>query len=190
MKKITIILFIAIAAFLTSCEGPMGPPGLSGEDGDSLIGTVFEITDDFTSQNDYRLIFDFPNDFEIYDTDVVLVYMLWEQSEGTDIWRLMPQTIVLKTEYENSAETDVLQYNFDYTVFDVQIFLEGTVDFSTLLPAEWQDQTFRIAVLPADFVALKSVDVSDINTILQYPDIKLNMNTKVELETIPKIELE
>ena len=166
MKKITTILLILAAVIITSCEGPMGPPGLPGNDGDALIGTIFEIEGDFTSQNEYRLIFDFPGDFEIYDTDVVLVYILWEVFEGTDIWRLMPQTVVLPE--------GVIQYNYDYTVFDVQVFMEGTIPPEDWLPDETDNQVFRIAVLPADFMAKKSFDESDFNSILKAPELKLN----------------
>jgi len=173
MKKITTIFLILAAIILNSCEGPMGPPGYDGKDGndgDAIIGTIFEIEGDFTSSNEYRLTYEFPNDFKMYKTDIVLVYILWKVDDGLDIWRLLPQTVVLKDE----AGTDVLQYNFDYTVADVQVFLEGTIDFSTLLPGEWKDQVFRIAVLPANAMAKKSFDVSDFNSILKSKELKLN----------------
>jgi hypothetical protein len=178
----TILLLFAVLVF-TSCEGPQGPPGL---DGTSFIGSVFEIQGDFTPNNNYSMFFDFPGNFEIYDSDVVLVYILWEQSNGVDIWRLMPQTVVLKTIYPDWSETDVLQYNFDYTVNDVQIFLEGTVDFSTLLPAETDNQIFRIVVLPADFVAKNTVDISDFNSVIKAPELKINAIEKVNPKEITK----
>jgi hypothetical protein len=193
MKKITIILFIALAAIITSCEGPMGPPGLPGEDGDIDIAPVFEITDDFTAQNDYRLVFDFPNDFEIYDTDIVLVYILWDVDGETDVWRLMPQTVVLKTVDGDFSETDVLQYNFDYTVYDVQIFIEGTLSPEDYLPSETDNQTFRIAVVPADFAAQKSVDLSDFSSLQNSPQLKLNTIKGLkftDLESTPQIQIE
>ncbi len=175
MKTITALLVLITALAITSCEGPMGPPGIPGQDGDSFIGTVFEIQGDFTSGNNYSLFYEFPSNFEIYDTDVVLVYILWEQSNGTDVWRLMPQTVVLKTINANYPETDVIQYNFDYTVFDVQIFLETTMDYNDLLPGETDNQIFRIVVLPADFLAKKSVDINDINTVIRNPELHLNI---------------
>lgn len=168
MKKLGIILLIAFTAFF-SCEGPMGPPGydgLNGEDGDSIFGTLFEIEGDFKASNEYRLIFDFPGDFEIYDTDVVLVYILWEIAGNTDVWRLLPQTVALPE--------GIIQYNFDYTVADVQVFMEGTIPPEDWLPAETDNQIFRIAVLPADFAAKKSVDLSDFNSLLNAPQLKLN----------------
>lgn len=164
MKKITIILFIAFTAIFTSCEGPMGPPG---EDGGIMLGSIFEIQDDFTSSNDYMLYFEFPGNFEIYDTDVVLVYVLWEQIDGLDVWRLLPQTTVLPN--------GVIQYNFDYTVADVQVYLDFTIPEADLDPIDTDNQIFRIAVLPADFATLKSVDVIDFNTILNAPELELNM---------------
>ena len=88
------ILFLATAVLITSCEGPQGPPG---ESGTNILGTVFEIQGDFTADNDYLLYYQFPGNFEVYDSDVVLVYMLWEQTNGLDVWRLMPQTVALKT---------------------------------------------------------------------------------------------
>lgn len=184
MKKIVTILYIAAAMILTSCEGPMGPPGfdgidgVDGLDGDSFIGSIFEIEGDFEASNDFMLYFEFPSNFEIYDTDVVLVYILWEQVDGLDVWRLLPQTVVLPE--------GVIQYNFDYTVNDVQVFMEGTVPTEDWLPAETDDQIFRIAVLPADFTAKKSVDVSDFNTILNAPKLKLNTIKDVSFTNIEK----
>jgi hypothetical protein len=172
MKKITVIIMLFVSVFVLSCEGPMGPPG---EDGTSLIGTVFEMEGDFTPSNNYKLYFDFPLSFEIYDTDVVLVYILWDvvtvNGKQTDVWRLLPQTIVLNA--------GVIQYNFDYTVNDVKIFLETTIPVNSLLPAETQDQVFRIAVLPADFVAgKKSSEIIDLGILMNSPELKFNVVEK------------
>ena len=172
MKKITVIIMLFVSVFVLSCEGPMGPPG---EDGTSLLGTVFEMEGDFTPSNNYKLYFDFPQTFEIYDTDVVLVYILWDvvtvNGKQTDVWRLLPQTIVLNA--------GVIQYNFDYTVNDVKIFLETTIPVNSLLPAETQDQVFRIAVLPADFVAgKKSSEIIDLGILMNSPELKFNVVEK------------
>ncbi len=176
MKTIKTILLLSIVIVFTACEGPQGPPG---EPGTNILGSVFEIEGDFTPDNDYLLYYEFPNDFQIYDSDVVLVYILWEQSDGTDIWRLMPQTVALKNISDNWSDTDVLQYNFDYTNSDVQIFLEGTMDLATLLPAETDNQVFRIVVLPADFISQKSADISDFNSLMKTPNLEINSFKKV-----------
>jgi hypothetical protein len=169
MKKLTTMILVFASAFILSCEGPMGPPG---EDGTNLLGTIFELEGDFQPSNNYELFFDFPNNFEIYDTDVVLVYILWDvvnlNGKNTDVWRLLPQTIVL--------DEGVIQYNFDYTVNDVRIFLEATIPFSELLPAETQDQVFRIAVLPADFIASKkAAEIMDLGILMNSPEVKFSL---------------
>lgn len=164
MKTLARIFLLFAAVILISCEGEPGPPGQDGLDG--LIGSVFEIEGDFTPGNDYTLFYEFPSNFEIYDGDLVLVYILWEVSNGTDVWRLLPQTVVL--------DDGILQYNFDYTLGDAQIFLEGTTDFDNLLPAETDDQIFRIAVLPAELAKNKSIDVTDFNAVAKSINVNLN----------------
>lgn len=172
MKKLTTMILLFSSVLLLSCEGPMGPPGM---DGDTLLGSVFEIEGDFTAANQYQLYYDFPNNFEIYDTDVVLVYILWDvvtvNGKNVDVWRPLPQTLVF--------DEGVLQYNFDYTVNDVRVFLETTLPVGSLLPAETQDQVFRIAVLPADFVSKKTKsELNDLNLLMDSPEIKFNLVKK------------
>jgi hypothetical protein len=175
MKTITGLLLILTLIFAASCEGPMGPPGIDGIDGDNLLGTVIEIEGDFTPANDYLLYYAFPNNLEIYDGDVVLVYILWETVQTnngglTDVWRLLPQTVILND--------GVLQYNFDYTTADVQIFLEGTSNFNNLLPAETDDQVFRIAVLPAALLKSAIIDYKDYNEVMKSLNITQEMIKK------------
>lgn len=172
MKKLTTMFLLFASAFILSCEGPMGPPGLPGEDGINLTGTIFEMEGDFSPSNNYELFFSFPNGFKVYDSDIVLVYILWDvvnvNGKNTDVWRLLPQTIVL--------DEGVIQYNFDYTIYDVRVFLEATIPFNALLPAETQNQVFRIAVLPADFVASKkAAEIMDLGILMNSPEVKFSL---------------
>ncbi len=167
MKKISGILMVLVFSLLTGCEGIPGPPGrdgLDGEDGESFLGSVFEIERDFTSENDYQAFFEFPNTIEVFESDVVLVYILWEQAEDQngdplDVWRLLPQSVVLGDE--------ILQYNYDYTFADVRLFLEGSIDFGTLNAAEALNQIFRVVVFPAAMVKNNQVDLSNFNSVMQ-----------------------
>jgi hypothetical protein len=176
MKTITRLILIFAAALVFACEGPQGPPGLPGEDGldgidgDVFLPSVFEIEGDFIPENDFRLFYEFPNTIEVFESDIVLVYILWAQEEGgdgemLDVWRLLPQTIVL-------PDNTILQYNFDHTFVDVQIFLDGNTNFDELLPAEALNQVFRIVVLPADFAANKLKNIEDFNLMME----SLNIN--------------
>ena len=181
MKTIITTLLITAAVIFTSCEGPMGPPGfdgIDGIDGVNILGQVKEIQGDFTPGNNYRLFYEFPNNFEIYDGDVVLVYILWEVTDNLDVWRLLPQTVVLNE--------GILQYNYDFTLADVSIFLEGTVPFNTLLPAETDNQIFRIAVLPAELAMDKSLDVSDLNSMMNKMNIDPNSINRLDITILEK----
>lgn len=189
MKNLLNILFIAGIFFLASCEGPRGYPGEDGED--AFIGTTFEFTGTFTANNGYELLFNFEdNGFLPYESDVALTYILWENADGLDFWRPLPQT----TYFDSGA---ILQYNFDFTadipnnvLVDLAVFLEGDIDLSTLSPDYTHDQTFRIVVVPSDFLALKSVDANDINSILDAPNLQLNTTERVELKQLPELKVD
>ena len=149
-------------------DGRDGYDGKDGVDGVNILGSAFEIEGDFTATNEYLLYFQFPNTVEVYESDIVLVYILWETVTGSDnkpldVWRLLPQTVIL--------DEGILQYNYDYTREDVQVFLGGTIDFATLLPAEWENQVFRIVVMPADFAIDLSLDVTNYNMVMKSLDL-------------------
>ncbi len=175
MKTLTRIFLGLTLVILMACEIVSYDDPHNNE---PPLGSVFEFEGDFTRQNDFMLYFGFPKTFKVYDSDVVLVYILWEQVAGNagktmDVWRLLPQTVVLKE--------GILQYNYDFTLTDVKIFLDGSIDLNTLLPAEALDQVFRIVVLPADFAKNNSLDVSDYNLIVRSLGANLNRIEKVDL---------
>jgi hypothetical protein len=174
MKTINYIILLVALAFFTSCKGDPGLDGLDGLDGDSLIGTVFEIEGDFTTANDFRLNFTFPQSIKVFESDVVLVYILWEQDNSNkDVWRLLPQTIVL--------DEGILQYNYDFTYVDVQIFLGGSINLQTLLPSEALDQIFRIVVVPASFAKNNPLEAGDYNRLINSLGISSNKIEKIDL---------
>jgi hypothetical protein len=177
MKKIQCTLGIVLALFIVACEGPAGPPGppgfdgIDGEDGVNILGQVLEIEGDFTAENDYSIFFEFPQTVEVFESDVVLVYLLWDQTEDgsgepVDIWRLLPQTRIL--------QQGLLQYNFDHTFFDVSIFLETDFDPATLQPGDTDNQVFRIAVIPADFAQGSKINRTDLKAVMN----SLNISEK------------
>jgi len=162
MKTMTRILLFLSVTFMVSCQGdrgPIGPPGEDGQDGYNILGTVFEIQGTFNSSNDYLLYYEFPSSFTVYDGDVVMVYILWEQDNGLDVWRALPQTRFLND--------GVLQYNFDYTLADVQIYIDGTIDPTLLTSADTDNQIFRIAVIPADLATNKLLDITDYDAVMK-----------------------
>jgi len=165
MKKILGIFTLIAAIVLTSCVGEQGPPG---EDGVSFLGNVFEIEGDFTAQDNYEMYYQFPANFEIYETDIVMVYILWEQYDANDggtidVWRALPQS-----EFFNEGQ---VLYNYDYSFENVRIFLDGEIDLSTLPPSYTDNQIFRIAVFPADYANNNAVDVHNLNSLMNFMNI-------------------
>lgn len=185
MKTLKTILIAFTAIFLTSCmgeDGLDGYDGIDGQDGEALLGSIFEIQGDFTSANDYYLLFKFPNDFVIYDGDVVMVYILWDQTtnsngEVLDVWRALPQTLIFNE--------GILQYNFDYTLDDVQIFMDGDIDFNILASGDTDNQIFRIAVLPAEILAEKSLDINSLNSMMNSEEVN---SRNINRYQIPKVD--
>ena len=169
MRNISLFFSVCVAAFMISCEGPVGPPGfdgrdgLDGQDGINILGQVFEIEGDFTFDNNYTLFYEFPQTVEVFESDLVFVYILWDQTDdgngnSVDIWRLLPQTRILNQ--------GLLQYNYDHTFFDVSVFLESDFDLGTLSPGDTDNQIFRIAVVPAEYGQGSKMDRSNIESVM------------------------
>ncbi len=143
MKNLFLLLAFSTTLIFTSCEGPSGPPGLPGLDGETILGQVFEANITFTEGNGYGRLITFPSSIEVYESDVVLVYLLEEVVNGYDVWSQLPQTYFLLQ--------GTLLYTFDHTFLDVNIFLDANFNLSTLGSNYTDDQIFRIAILPAEY---------------------------------------
>lgn len=186
MKKFSLVLGALLTLFIVACEGPQGPPGYDGldgyngrdgQDGVNILGTVIDIEGDFVA-DDYSIFYEFPQTVEVFENDVVLVYILWDQTEDgngdpVDIWRLLPQTRLL--------DQGILQYNYDYTFFDVNIFLEADFDLGTLPAGDTDAQIFRIAVLPADKAQGSRLDRSNVKAVMNLMGVTESDVQKVSL---------
>ena len=175
MKKILLVVLMVGVLLAPACEGPegpQGPPGFDGQDGvDGEDGTdgidvidlVFEAEIDFTEENEYGVGFGFgeegfPSDFSF------LVYREFGITQnGRSVWRLLPQTLFL-------GEGGVLVYNYEFTNQVLAIFLDGTVNPSTLGAEFTQDQYFRIVIMPGLFVEGEEeakIDYSDFDAVMK-----------------------
>lgn len=172
MKKIS--LLFALILVIVSCEGdrgPIGPPGPIGDPGVALIGTILEIEGDFTSQNGYSFVYEFPpSEVEVFESDVVQVYLLEDvindNGESVDLWTPLPNSFF----FDDGSQ---LVYNYNHTFFDVNIFLDGNVNFNTLPNAYLTNQVFRIAIIPAAF-AENNPNLNSYEALMQaMPDAKV-----------------
>lgn len=169
MKRILTLISV-FALLFTACEGDQGPPGFDGQDGAIIASSSFEIENvDFNPsgnfENDYRVRELYG--FNVLPTDVTLVYILWENRDGQDVWRLVPQTVIFD-------DGNDLVYNFDFTQTYVDFFLEGS-NLGILDDVWTQNQVFRVVVVPADNVGrgvnVNHVDYSDLDAVIEFYNI-------------------
>lgn len=165
MKNLKLLALILTVITLTACTkevvGPAGPEGPAGPQGDSAF--VFEYSGvNFNSPN-YEVILNYADDFNALDSDVTLVYLLWDvttDSNGNDleIWRQVPQMIF--------TQNGLLQYNFDFSTIDFRLFLSTEFDPSLLEPIDTDNWVVRAVVIPGDFWGGRtSIDLSDYNAV-------------------------
>jgi hypothetical protein len=158
-KKIT--LFLAFAGMIStqSCTVNEVPPAPTPVDKDT-ISEVFEVTTSFNSGNNYSKLI--PLKPAIYASDMILVYHLYDVVNGNDVWRQMPQTYYIS----GGGEID---YNFDFTKYDVNIFMGANFSLNTLSSTWTQNQTFRIVIVPGYFSNknAKNVDFKDYNEVVK-----------------------
>ena len=142
MKKILLLLSLSSLLLLSSCYTENDTIQIAS------LSQVFETTVDFTNSNDYSQLVNIPLDIEVYESDVILVYWLEDViSDGTggtfDVWTPLPQTI-----YTTQGS---FQYSFNHTFIDVFLFLQGDINLDSLSSNLTNNQTFRIAIVGAEF---------------------------------------
>lgn len=181
MKRLYILLMI-VAMGLSGCyynDGARGPRGYDGRDGiDGVDGEesfVFEYEFSFTAP-DYSVILNLPNTFTMLDSDVALVYFLWEvTNDGVEVWRALPQTL-----YFNDG---TLVYNYDFTKFDVSVFLDGTVNFDGLGANSTDNWIARVVVVPGQFAG--RIDYSDYEAVKEHFNLSPSKLASVNYQKRP-----
>jgi hypothetical protein len=173
MKGLKTLLSILLLSIITSCSTEIiGPAGLDGRDGlDGINGEtafVFEYEVDFTSP-DYQQFLEYQDDFQALESDVTLVYFLWEIEEnGTEIWRPLPMTLFL--------QQGILQYSFDFTRNDVSVFMEANFPLNSLGANLTDDWIIRVVVVPGLFGTngryLAPVNYDNYNNVKEYYNLQ------------------
>lgn len=159
MKRITLLMFALFGLIsLQSCTvNEVQPTNTVDND---TISEVIEVTTSFNPSNNYSRLLTFNN--PTYASDMILVYHLYDVVNGADVWRLMPQTYY----FTGGGELD---YNYDFTRYDVRLFLDANFDLATLSSAWTQNQTFRVVIIPGYFSNknAKSTDLTNYNQVVK-----------------------
>ncbi len=158
MKTLLTIIGIGLMFSFGSCritdEGPIGPQGPAGPQGSQgpqgepgEEAFVFEYEGVSFTGPEYEIILPYADDFVALQSDVALVYFLWDvvdnNGENVEVWRPLPQNIF--------TENGLLQYNFDFTIYDVRLFLDANYSLDLLTAIDTDDWIVRIVVVPGQF---------------------------------------
>lgn len=191
MNKLNTFLgaFLVLIAF--SCEGPQGPPGPPGFDGldgldgaDGIQGQVVEVENvNFGYDGEANLFstlinFSDVTDFEVFEADAVLVYRYagsipLDDGSNADLWSQIPQNYFLPE--------GTIQYVFEHTFVDLELFIDGNFDLSTLSTDFTDDQIFRIVFVPSVFAESSKMDTSNIENVMSALGIEENQVMKLNL---------
>ncbi|MEZ4811388.1 MAG: collagen-like protein [Allomuricauda sp.] len=192
MNKFNLIISAFIVLFTVACEGPEGPPGRDGFDGldgldgqDGIQGQVVEVdgvTFDYDAAgNIYSTLITFSDvtDFEVFESDAVLIYRYdgtVDLSDGStaDAWSQIPQSFFLPG--------GTIQYVAAHTFVDVELFIDGNFDLSTLDTGFTDDQIFRIVFVPSVFANASKMDTSNIENVMSALGIKEDQVKQLELQ--------
>lgn len=158
MKKITLLLAFIGMIILNSCTVNDTPPAQIQQINNTYASEIFEVTTSFGPNNNFTRLVTFNP--AIYNSDTVLVYHLYDVVKGSDVWRLMPQTYY----FDNGVELD---YNYDFTKYDVNIFLDSNDNLNNFSSAWTQNQTFRLVVIPGSFKMSNKMSYSDYNATIE-----------------------
>ncbi|WP_306352158.1 hypothetical protein [Flavobacterium sp. '19STA2R22 D10 B1'] len=167
MKKLLLILAVVFGSIaIQSCEGsdgPQGPPGPTAE--------VIELRNyDFTAASNYQK--NIALNPRLFPGDVVVGYVLWETFNGQPVWRPMPQVEYFPNNNAPAAPNGELTYNYDFTINDINIFLQFNFDVTTV-PGYTKNQTFRFVLVPGQNPVTVSkgapaVDLNDYEAVIKY----------------------
>lgn len=142
MKQILLLLAFSATFLISSCEGPQGEPGIN------IYGQVFETSVDF-QYNNTRGYYEaplvvIPGNVGVRESDVILVYRFEGVESDLDVWGQIPQNYFLD-------DGLIIQYVFNHTFVDVKLFIDGNLVANELDSPFTNNQTFRIAIVPAEY---------------------------------------
>jgi len=169
MKRFTLVLAFIGMITLQSCSTNNDPAPVVDND---TISEVFEYTNvNFTSANGYSQILTYPH--TIYTSDMVLVYRLSGLFQGEDIWRLQPES------YFFDDGTLDLKYDFDFTRYDTNVFMEG-FDLANVSVDYRLNQVFRVVIVPGYFGKQSKINFNDYNAVVKALHIDQSKIIKVQ----------
>lgn len=159
MKRIFLLLAVVGMTAFQSCSSD----DTADQNDTDTIAEVYEIRNvNFLNDGtgNYGIVSELNP--QIFNSDMVLVYRRAGNAGGNPIWESLPKSIY----FDNGA---VLDYNFDFTVNDISIYL-GYSNATALSPAYISNQLFRVVIIPgylSNRGGNSSIDLSDYNAVVK-----------------------
>lgn len=157
MKKIFSFAIIGMLAFTAvSCDRNNDNVQVENTD---TYSRVYDVNANMIKSATDNSLYGFNGSLPVvlFDSDVILIYRQSGVSNGNPIWQILPTADFL-------AQGE-LNYKFDFTKNDFQIFADADFDLfaqSTAFKNQYlNNQKFRVVLVPADFG--KSVNGKDYN---------------------------
>ncbi len=158
--RLLILSLLVIAIIISSCEGPVGPPGR-----DAVVeiynSTITILESDFTAEDEFVSVAEYgwsDLDEATVDFGIVLGYLRFQ---GTTAWHPLPFTVPF------DSDVVVLRYNFDIDSFN--LILEGEVaDNNNANEALFDGDLLRVVAIPPDRVLKMKIDYSDYNQVAKH----------------------
>ncbi|RAR70858.1 hypothetical protein [Flavobacterium aciduliphilum] len=142
MRKMTLLLACIGMISLQSCSVNETPATQVVTNNNQFLATTYEYNASFTTTNNFSTLLTFPK--PIYSSDMVLVYRLAGSVNGSDLWKLLPETY-----YMNDGSLD-FRYDFDFTKYDVSVYMVG-YDLPGVSTAYRLNQVIRVVIIPSNF---------------------------------------
>lgn len=167
-----ILVFVILVSYI-ACDGPRGaagPRGPEGPPGPEVLPISFEYEVDLLEDQDFEYCRNIPGDIEVYESDVMLAYVLEDYLEDDDlaVWRQLPIT-----EFNDRG---TLLFDFDFTLVDICIFLDA--DYQLGAEDEFEQTLIRAVHVPAAILSQnKANDIKSAGTLKELESI-LEVNIK------------
>ena len=158
MRRITLLFAVIGMISLQSCTVHDTPAQQVITNNNTILATTYEYTRSFTTANNFSTLITFPQ--TIYPSDMALVYRLSGSANGTDVWKLLPETY-----YTSTGALD-FRYDFDFTQYDASIYMDG-FDLASVTAAYRTNQVLRIVIVPSNFgnKTATKIDYNDYNAV-------------------------
>jgi hypothetical protein len=173
MKKslsiLSALFFFVFAISACSERGPAGPEGPQGPPGPETLPVSFEFEAWITEENDFEFYQVIPEEIDIFDSDVVLMFVLEHTEDDLDVWRKLPLT-------EFNSKGTVL-FDYDFTVIDVRLFLDA--NYSLAEEDGYEGVFMRGVHVPANFMS-KAVHSQSIHDVETFEELELFLGQEIK----------